>query len=350
MTLAFLTRGLSDADQLASLAGRGLRDVNVATPTSLSAGTEHSEPSVTSPVTSSTDAADQPSLTPAIASIPDDLQVLESKLDVLLQEQWQKHQVQAADRADWLTVCRRISLAMVGSGLSLEEIRKLQLLPEDQRVQRHLESLLNDPRFHDYWAERYARMLVGSDNGPFIAFRRRRFTQWLSDQFAANARYDNMIRQLINASGLWTDRPEVNFYTVTFDSNEKGQPDPVKLAARTTRAFLGLRIDCMQCHDDFLGNVALGDTVGDPDALRDGKQSDFHSLVAFFASARFNGLQGVRDESRPYRFQYLHADDEVEVKPEVPFARSLLRSTVHHDNDCLLGSLILAINRQPAQR
>ena len=32
--------------------------------------------------------------------------------------------------------------------------------------------------------------------------------------------------------GLWTDRPEVNFYTATFDSND-GNADPIRLAART---------------------------------------------------------------------------------------------------------------------
>ena len=88
-----------------------------------------------------------------------------------------------------------------------------------------------------------------------------------------------MVHDLVAAEGLWTDKPEVNFLTATFDSNDS-QPDPVRLAARTSRAFLGLRIDCLQCHSDFLGNVSLGD-VDDP---REGLQSDFHQLAAFFTS------------------------------------------------------------------
>ncbi len=62
------------------------------------------------------------------------------------------------------------------------------------------------------------------------------------------------------------------------------------MAARTSRAFLGLRIDCLQCHNDFLGNVNLGDV----DEPREGMQTDFHQLAAFFTSAKTNGLQGVR--------------------------------------------------------
>lgn len=70
---------------------------------------------------------------------------------------------------------------------------------------------------------------------------------------AANRRIDEILHTLITARGLPTDRPEVNFLTVTMDSGEQGQPDPIRLAAHTSRAFLGLRIDCLQCHDDYLG-------------------------------------------------------------------------------------------------
>ncbi|EMI18382.1 protein containing DUF1549 [Rhodopirellula maiorica SM1] len=107
--------------------------------------------------------------------------------------------------------------------------------------------------------------------------------------------------------------------TVTFDSNN-GQPDPVRLAARTSRAFLGLRIDCLQCHDDFLGNVSLGSA----DSPREGLQTDFHQLAAFFTSAKTNGLQGVQEGKVNYHYQYLDADEEVEVTPSVPYQPELL--------------------------
>ncbi len=221
--------------------------------------------------------------------------------------------------ADWLTVCRRLSLALVGTGMSLEEIRRLETYPEDQREQQHLQSLLNNSRFHHYWSERLARCYVGTSTGEFITYRRRRFRIWLAEMLAANRRYDQIVRDLITAEGLWTDRPEVNFLTATFDSNQ-GQADPVRLAARTSRAFLGLRIDCLQCHDDFLGNVSLGD-VNSP---REGRQTDFHQLAAFYSSAKTNGLVGIRDEEADYQYQYLDADAEVPVTPAVPFSPELL--------------------------
>ena len=266
----------------------------------------------------------------------------------LATRRWKDHladrQLQAAADADWLTVCRRQSLALVGAHLSLEEIRHLQSHPEEQRTQMHLQGLLDDRRFHDYWAERWARLLVGNDEGEFVTFRRRRFRVWLSEFFSdPSHHHDDLVRSVVASEGLWTDHPEVNFITATFDSNGS-QPDPVRLAARTSRVFLGLRIDCLQCHDDFLGNVSLGDE-GD---RRGGMQHDFHQLAAFYSSATNNGLQGVKSGQADYDFKYLHEDEESAVPAKVPYGSEYLQSTGNPRHD-LAEWIVHPRNRQAAR-
>lgn len=241
-------------------------------------------------------------------------------VDSEFKRHWEREQLQAAEPADWLTVCRRLSLALVGSGMSMEEIRALEMLPEDHRVPMHREQLLADKRFADYWGERLGRAFVGADEGPFLVFRRRKFVNWLSNQIASNEPYNSIVRQLVTGRGYFTDRPEVNFHTVTMDSGEEGQPDPIRLAGRTSRAFLGMRIDCLQCHDDFLGNVRLGT----PSESREGTQQDFHQLASFYSDSRFNILQGIRTEDHPYKYQYLYDDEETTVPAIVPFAEDLM--------------------------
>ena len=222
---------------------------------------------------------------------------------------WQSQKLQHATPADHLLVARRLSLALTGKVPSLEEIRAFEKIDEGKRIVWWLQHLLSDRRCSDYVAERLARAYVGTENGPFIVFRRRRFVSWLSDQLLENRPYDEIVRSLIGDRGLWTDSPGINFITVTNDTNEEGQPDPARLAARTTRAFLGVRLDCMQCHDDNLGG--------------DWKQSDFHELAAFFAEARTSGL-GIQDTDRDYEFTYLDEEESETVSPQVPFADDLL--------------------------
>ncbi|XZE53145.1 DUF1553 domain-containing protein [Planctomycetaceae bacterium SH139] len=261
-----------------------------------------------------------PGETAALSEADNRIDALVADLDAEFARQWEREQLESARPADWLTICRRLSLALVGSTMSLEEIRNLEGLPVSQRVPAHRERLLADKRFADYWAERLARSVVGAEEGPFLVYRRRRFVTWLSEQIATNRPYDEIVRQLITANGFFTDRPEVNFVTVTMESGEEGQPDPIRLAGRTTRAFLAMRIDCLQCHDDFLGNVELG-TASEPAS---GRQQDFHQLAAFYSDSRFNILQGIRTEPHPYQYTYLYDTEETTVEPKVPFLPELM--------------------------
>ena len=223
---------------------------------------------------------------------------------------WQKAGLEPAPRADDLTLIRRLSLGLTGTIPSLQEIRALEARPEGERIQWWLSHLFADRRTSDYLAERFARTYVGVENGPFLIYRRRRFVTWLSDELHANRPYDKIVRSLITAEGLWTNNPEVNFVTVTVDQNEdeKG-PDEVKLAARVTRAFLGVRIDCVQCHDDHLGD--------------DWQQKDFHQLASFFGRTDFT-FSGIRETGQPYEFKYRRQRETVEVPAVVPFQPELL--------------------------
>ena len=232
------------------------------------------------------------------------------QLNQQFRQHYSERELEPARLANSLTVARRLSLGLMATIPSLEDVRTLESLPEEERIAWWLEQVLQDRRSADYLAERFARSFVGTEDGPFLVYRRRRFVTWLSDQLHANQPYDQIVCSLISDTGLWTDSPAVNFITVTNDVNDDDQPDAERLAARTTRAFLGVRLDCVQCHDDNL----------------DGKwvQQDFHQLAAFFCEAE-SSLLGIRDkENAEYRYKYLHATDEQLVEPAVPFGADLL--------------------------
>ena len=242
------------------------------------------------------------------------------KVDSEFQASWKEGNLEHSKRADELIIARRIALALTGTIPSLEEIRLIEQQPKEKRIDWWLSYLLKDARYNDYFAERLARAYVGVENGPFLLYRRRRFVTWLSEQLKANRPYDEIVRQLITANGLWTDAPEVNFVTVTVSDDNNGHPDPIRLAAKTSRAFLGMRIDCLQCHDDMLGSIYLGDK----DDSHNGMQKDFHQLAAFYTEVRTT-LGGMRDQRfRHYKYKYLDEEKDEIVPPKVPFAENLL--------------------------
>ena len=235
-----------------------------------------------------------------------DVEHVVHQIDAEFSARWGERGLQPAGAAGALTVCRRLSLALTGTVPSLEEIRQLEQVSESQRVDWWLDHLFADRRYADYIAERLTRVYVGVEEGPFLVFRRRRFVSWLSDCLHSNVPYDEIVRQLISETGVWTEKPAVNFLTVT---SEDGKPNEIRLAGRTTRAFLGVRLDCMQCHDDNLDG--------------DWRQSDFHQLAAFFSDAQ-HAITGIADKPRAYRTQYLDHSEPQAVLPNVPFAKELM--------------------------
>ena len=243
------------------------------------------------------------------------------QLNAEFRDHWQKKGLDVAPRADDLTLARRMSLALVGTVPSLEEIRALEAVAPEQRVEYWTSHLLEDRRFSDYWAERLARAYAPPGNSPFIVFRRRRFTMWLSDNIRDNRPYDEIVRQMLSETGVWTGKPAANFVTATSDPNRDNQPDPVLLAGRTARAFLGMRIDCLQCHDDKLGTIMLGSA----EKIHSGTQADFHQLAAFFGQTRVQ-LTGVQEEGKQqYRVKYLNEEKEEVVSSQVPFSTELMK-------------------------
>ncbi|MFO0936170.1 MAG: DUF1549 domain-containing protein [Gemmataceae bacterium] len=237
-----------------------------------------------------------------------DFQQTVESLDRFALAQWENQHVAPASRAADLQIARRLSLALTGTSPSLEEVRKFESLPNEERLSWWVDHLLRDRRYADFIAERWARAVVGTEDGPFLLYRRRRFVTWLADEFAKNVPYDIIVRELIASSGIWTDHPATNFITVTSRPDEKNQPDPVRLAGRATRAFLGIRLDCAQCHDHPFASWT---------------QEQFEGFSAFFGQTQM-GLTGIHDGAGDYRVEDRKTRELRTVAPSVPFGNELL--------------------------
>lgn len=232
------------------------------------------------------------------------------RLNASFQQDWAARKLVPAGPADDLLIARRLALGLTGTIPSLEEIRALETIPPERRLEQWIDRLLVDRRYHDYFAERLARAYVGVEDGPLILFRRRRMVRWLSDQLRDNRPYDALVRELIVADGFSTSQPATNFLTHSIPKENSFHVDERKLAARVSRAFLGMRIDCAECHDH---------------PFERWKQTDFEGLAAFFAGTRerFTGLADDPGEKK------LEVEDRTtgklrKVSSAVPFERELL--------------------------
>jgi hypothetical protein len=242
----------------------------------------------------------------------DDFRATVTAVNAAFRAEWTAAKLEVAPPANDLAVMRRLSLGLTGTVPALEEVRQFEAQPAGERLDGWANHLVNDRRFSDYFAERMARAYVGTEDGPLLAYRKRRFLAWLSDQFANNTPYADVVFQMIAQQGLNTDKPAVNFVAATFDEAKKG-PDAEKLAIRVSRAFLGLRLDCAQCHDHFLEPTW--------------KQTHFQSLAAFFGQTK-HAVTNVLDKTEgEYAFEDRATGKTNEIAPAVPLLPKLLPDT-----------------------
>lgn len=235
---------------------------------------------------------------PAKAGVSD---LVVSQIDEVIVTRWEDAAVVPTERSDDLTVLRRLSLTLHGTVPSLEEIRRFQADDRPERLRYAVRSMLVDPRFGFYFAERLARPLVGTDNDPFLVFRRDRFNAWLAESLTADRPWDEIATSMLSDEGVWTDTPSVNFITKAIANDDL---DEAELTARSVRVFLGQRIDCAQCHDHPFDHW---------------KQSEFEGIAAHFAQPRMS-LTGVRDKmDKEYVLQDRETLEDREVAPVVPF-------------------------------
>ena len=235
------------------------------------------------------------------SQIARDLNSTVENVDRFFQSRWEREQIIPAGPAEELQVLRRLSLALVGTVPSLQEIREFEADASPGRVRRWTERLLGDRRFAEYFAKRLAVAFAGNFEQKVPWFRHARFEEWLAEQVAAGRPYDEMVRQMVSTTGPPTSNGAGNFVTAEI---EQGEQFANRLAARSTRAFLGQRIDCAECHDHPFDNW---------------KQADFEGLAAHFSQVR-TGAIGIEDAAhRQYEVEDRKTLEKHVVEPRVPF-------------------------------
>ncbi len=160
---------------------------------------------------------------------------------------------------------RRVALDLTGKPPAIGSIRQFVASRAADKRSRVIDSLLEDSGFGDNWA-RYWRDVVAfrapNDNERTVDYPE--FVAWLAGQLNANVPWNKITTAIITATG----RTDENGATVFALAEEA---DPVELAGEVSRVFLGIQIQCAQCHDH----------PSDP-----WKREQFHEFAAFFSGVK----------------------------------------------------------------
>ena len=105
---------------------------------------------------------------------------------------------------------------------------------------RLIEHLLARTEFNDYWAHQWSDLLLV--NGRRLRPRAvKAYYNWIRQQVADNVPWDQLVRDVVTATGSSVENGATNFYAL--------HQDPENMTENVSQAFLGLSIGCAKCHN-----------------------------------------------------------------------------------------------------
>lgn len=209
-----------------------------------------------------------------------DPSALAACIDRRLEERWKADGIQPAPRADDAELLRRAYLDITGRIPHPADIHAFLADKSADKRRRLIDRLLEDPRFAVHFARLWrAELLPETATSREAAVFQAGFESWLRQRFRSGVGYDRLVRELLttpiasvgrDAEPVLRDPERPN--PLAFFAVKEGRPE--NLAASAARSFLGIRLECAQCHDHPFAKW---------------KQEQFWKQAAFFGGIRRQG-------------------------------------------------------------
>lgn len=217
-----------------------------------------------------------------MAAAQSQLDQVESKLgsspfDRLLLHQWRRLGVVPSAPADDATFLRRVTIDICGTLPTSDEVSQYLADTRTDKRSRLIDRLLERPEYASYFALKWADILQNRGTGYGTSKQRASttlFAAWIRDSLAANKPYDQFASEILTATGSQYENAPTLWYR-----HVRKSPEYVEAISQ---AFLGVRVQCAQCHHHPTERWS---------------QSDYYGLAAVFARVGRKG--GFADAEVP---------------------------------------------------
>jgi hypothetical protein len=238
--------------------------------------------------------------TPAPDRAASDTAALAQRIDHHLMSRWSANGVKPTGPADDAEFLRRASLDVTGRipRVNVQMHEWLADTTPDKR-RRLVEQMLNGPLYVEHFTNVWRHLLLPPGNNQQAQALAASFDPWLRKQFKENVPYNVMVRELLTtplAAVMQPGMPQpmnsgptpVAFYLINESKAEN-------IAASASRLFLGVKLECAQCHNHPF-NTAW-------------KKKQFWEFAAFFS-----GVQSRGDNPKKRTIALAGGDEIVEAR------------------------------------
>ncbi len=184
-------------------------------------------------------------------------------IDELVYAHWRDMHLLPSDLCSDEVFLRRVYNDLLGLLPTTAERRAFLADTTTDKRARLVDTLLERDEFLDIWVMKWAEALQIRTINGVSPKGLQVYDRWLRDRIRSGATIDQIVKELIPATGGTFDNPATNYYQT--------ETTPQLLAENVAQAFLGTRIQCAQCHnhpfdrwtmDDYYGFAAFFSQVG----------------------------------------------------------------------------------------
>jgi hypothetical protein len=178
---------------------------------------------------------------------------------------------------DDATFLRRVTLDIAGRLPTADEARAFLKSTSPDKRSRWIDELLRGSDYADFFAGKWTAVLKNRRDDTSDMISNFAFHAWVRDSLLANKPYDQFVRELLAATGTVIDNPPVAWY--------KRVKEPKDQIEDVAQLFLGVRMQCAQCHhhpferwsqDDYYALAAFFGQVGRKPSGTRGEDLIFH--------------------------------------------------------------------------
>lgn len=197
-------------------------------------------------------------------------QQMSARIDELLESRLAELGWQAAGSCSDAVFVRRAHLDLTGWPPSAAEALDFVQDTSPDKHEQLIDRLLESPLCATHLSSQWSAWMLPEDNTALPGLGSDGLQSWLRSRFAENLRYDRLVADLLVASGPVQAGPTEFFVAL------EGKPE--KIAAKTARVFMGVQLDCAECHDH---------------PFDEWSQREFWSFAAYFAQLSASGEQAM---------------------------------------------------------
>jgi hypothetical protein len=185
-------------------------------------------------------------------------------IDTLVHAKLKKLRVEPSPLCDDSTFVRRVYLDVIGLLPTADEYARFMVSTLPNKRELLVDELLERKEFAELWVLKWAELLqIRSDPNVVSPKAMLLYYNWLQEKIAKNVPTDQWVKELLGANGGTFKNPATNYYQI--------ERDVLKVTENVAQVFMGMRIQCAQCHnhpfdrwtmDDYYGFASFFTQVG----------------------------------------------------------------------------------------